>query len=75
MSEPTFNAGTLLLPGLAALVPVSNRLHNDASTNPAMDQVLKQDLAEVLAQTRPRIHQRHRHRGEPLGIINTQRYA
>jgi HK97 family phage major capsid protein len=49
-SEETFAEIPLLRPKqLAALVPVSNRLMRDASQSPAVDQVIRDDLAEVLA--------------------------
>jgi HK97 family phage major capsid protein len=49
-SEPTFDQDVLLQPKeLAALVPVSNRLLRDAVDTPALEGVLRADLAEVLA--------------------------
>jgi len=49
-SEPTFAENIVLRPkDLAALVPVSNRLLRDATEAPALDEVLRSDLAEVLA--------------------------
>jgi HK97 family phage major capsid protein len=50
VSEQTFAQAPLLRPKqLAALVPVSNRLLRDATQNPDADQVIREDLAEVLA--------------------------
>src|SRR4051794_28727095 len=49
-SEPTFAQTPLLVPKeLAALVPVANRLLRDAAESPDVEQVLRDDLAEVLA--------------------------
>lgn len=48
-SEPTFAEAAILSPrALTALVPVSNRLLEDAD-NPSVDEVIRTDLAEVLA--------------------------
>lgn len=50
VSEETFAQGVLLKPKeLAALVPVSNRLLRDAADSPDVEQVVRSDLAEVLA--------------------------
>jgi HK97 family phage major capsid protein len=52
VSEETFAQAVLLRPKeLAALVPVSNRLLRDAADNPSVEQVIRQDLAEVLARS------------------------
>lgn len=49
-SDMTFAQTPILAPkDLAALVPVSNRLLDDAATNPDLDAVLRADLAEVIA--------------------------
>ena len=49
-SEPTFAQAPLLVPKeLAALVPVSNRLLRDAAESPSVEQVLREDLAEILS--------------------------
>jgi HK97 family phage major capsid protein len=49
-SEETFALSVLLKPrALAALVPISKRLIDDAATNPSVEAVVRQDLAEVLA--------------------------
>jgi HK97 family phage major capsid protein len=50
VSEQTFAQAPLLAPKqLAALVPVSNRLLRDAQQSPDIEQVIRDDLAEVLA--------------------------
>lgn len=50
ISEETFAQEVLLRPvELAALVPISNRLLRDAASNPSAEQVIRTDLAEVLA--------------------------
>lgn len=49
-SEMTFTQVPILQPKeLAALVPVSNRLLDDARSNPSIENVLRRDLAEILA--------------------------
>lgn len=49
-SEETFSLSALLRPReLAALVPISNRLLRDAALNPDVEQVIREDIAEVLA--------------------------
>lgn len=49
-SEMTFAETPILEPkDLAAMVPVSNRLLRDATSNPDLDAVLRSDLAEVIA--------------------------
>ena len=50
VSEPTLAQAPLLQPKeLAALVPVSNRLLRDAAETPQLEQVLRDDLAELMA--------------------------
>jgi HK97 family phage major capsid protein len=50
VSEQEFAQAPLLRPKqLAALVPVSNRLLRDAAESPDADQVIREDMAEVLA--------------------------
>jgi HK97 family phage major capsid protein len=50
ISEETFAQEVLLAPkDLAALVPISNRLLRDADENPDAEQVIRADMAEVLA--------------------------
>jgi HK97 family phage major capsid protein len=50
VSEQTFAQSVLLRPkDLTALVPISNRLLKDAASNPSIEQVIRSDLAEVMA--------------------------
>jgi HK97 family phage major capsid protein len=73
VSEQTFAQTPLLTPKeLAALVPVSNRLLHDAAISPAVEQVLRQDLAEIMALRQDLAFiQGTGTGGEPLGIIHT----
>jgi HK97 family phage major capsid protein len=72
ISEQTFAQGPLLRPKqLAALVPVSNRLLRDADDNPAVEAVVRSDLAEVLALRADLAFLTGTGTGgEPLGIVN-----
>ena len=72
VSEQTFAQVALLRPReLAALVPISNRLLRDAD-NPAADEIIRTDLAEVLALRADLAFLRGTGAaGEPLGIRNT----
>jgi HK97 family phage major capsid protein len=50
VSEQTFVQSALLTPKeLAALIPVSDRLLRDAADNPSVEDIVRLDLAEVLA--------------------------
>jgi HK97 family phage major capsid protein len=71
-SEMTLAQQVLLRPReLAALIPVSNRLLRDASENPDIEQVLREDMAEVLALRADLAFLRGSGSGnEPLGIRN-----
>jgi HK97 family phage major capsid protein len=73
ISEQTFDQDVLLAPKeLAALVPVSNRLLRDAAENPDVEQVVRSDLAEVLALRADLAFLRGTgSAGEPLGITNS----
>ena len=70
-SEPTFAETALLAPkALTALVPISNRLLRDAD-NPSVEEVIRRDLAEVLALRADLAFLRGTGLGgEPLGIRN-----
>lgn len=70
-SEPTFAETAMLSPkALTALIPVSNRLLEDAD-NPSIDEVIRTDLAEVLALRADLAFLRGSGTGaEPLGIRN-----
>lgn len=72
ISEPTFAQTPLLTPKeLTALVPVSNRLLSDAAISPAVEQVLRQDLAEIMALRQDLAFiQGTGTGGEPLGLVN-----
>ena len=72
-SEETFALTPLLRPReLAALVPISNRLLRDAAANPDVEQVIRDDLAEVLALRSDLAFLRGTGTSnEPLGIRNT----
>jgi len=72
ISEPTFAQTPLLTPKeLAALVPVSNRLLRDAAISPAVEQVLREDLAEIMALRQDLAFiQGTGTGGEPRGIVN-----
>jgi HK97 family phage major capsid protein len=57
---------------LTALVPVSNRLLKDAATNPSIEQVIRADLAEVMALRADLAFLRGTGvGGEPTGIRNS----
>jgi len=73
VSEQTFAQAVLLRPReLAALVPVSNRLLRDAADNPAIEDVLRADLAEIIALREDLAFlQGTGTGGEPLGIRTT----
>jgi HK97 family phage major capsid protein len=73
VSEQTFVQSALLTPKeLAALVPVSDRLLRDADDNPSIEQIVRTDLAEVLALRGDLAFLRGTGTGgEPRGIRNT----
>lgn len=73
ISEQTFAQAVLLRPKeLAALVPVSNRLLRDAAENPDVEDVIRSDLAEVLALREDLTFLRGTGTGnEPTGVRNT----
>jgi HK97 family phage major capsid protein len=73
ISEQTFVQSALLTPKeLAALVPVSDRLLRDADDNPSIEQIVRTDLAEVLALRGDLAFLRGTGTGgEPRGIRNT----
>jgi HK97 family phage major capsid protein len=73
VSEQTFGQQVLLRPkDLAALVPASNRLLRDAADTPDLEQVIRGDIAEVLALREDLSYLRGvAAAGEPLGIRNT----
>jgi HK97 family phage major capsid protein len=72
VSEPTFAQIPLLIPKeLAALVPVSNRLLRDAAVSPSVEQVLREDLAQIMALRQDLAFiQGTGTGGEPLGLRN-----
>jgi HK97 family phage major capsid protein len=72
-SEETFGQAPLLRPtDLAALVPISNRLLRDAADSPDVEDVIRQDLAEVLALRQDLAFLRGTGTlGEPRGVRNT----
>jgi HK97 family phage major capsid protein len=72
VSEQTFAQTPLLTPKeLGALVPVSNRLLHDAAVSPSVEQVIREDLAEILALRQDLAFiQGTGTGGEPLGIVN-----
>jgi len=71
ISEPSFAENILLRPKeLAALVPISNRLLRDASESPDVEQVLREDLAEVLSLRADLAFIQGSGGAEPLGIRN-----
>jgi HK97 family phage major capsid protein len=71
-SEPTFAEAPLLRPReLAALVPVSNRLLRAAAEEPGIEEVLRSDLAEILALRADLAFLQGTGGIEPLGIRNT----
>jgi HK97 family phage major capsid protein len=50
VSEPVFQQDVLLRPkALGTVVPVSNRLREDAIENPELDEILRDELAEIMA--------------------------
>lgn len=57
---------------LAALVPISLRLLRDAATNPAVEEVVRRDLAEIMAlrQDLAFISGLGHAQGQPLGNLN-----
>jgi HK97 family phage major capsid protein len=73
ISEQTFVQSALLTPKeLAALVPVSDRLLRDADDNPSVEEIIRRDLAEVLALRADLAFLRGTGTGgEPRGIRNT----
>jgi HK97 family phage major capsid protein len=73
ISEQTFVQSALLTPKeLAALVPVSDRLLRDADDNPSVEEIVRRDLAEVLALRADLAFLRGTGTGgEPRGIRNT----
>jgi HK97 family phage major capsid protein len=73
VSEQTFVQSALLTPReLAALVPVSDRLLRDADDNPSVEEIVRRDLAEVLALRADLAFLRGTGTGrEPRGIRNT----
>lgn len=73
VSEQTFVQSALLTPKeLAALVPVSDRLLRDADDNPSVEDIVRRDLAEVLALRADLAFLRGTGAGgEPRGIRNT----
>jgi HK97 family phage major capsid protein len=73
VTEQTFAQSVLLRPrDLAALVPVSNRLLRDAASNPSVERIIRDDLAEVIALRADLAFLRGTGAaGEPLGIRNT----
>jgi HK97 family phage major capsid protein len=73
VSEMTFAQQALLRPKeLAALVPISNRLLRDAVDSPDVEQVIREDLAEVLAlRADLAFIEGTGTGGEPKGIRNT----
>jgi HK97 family phage major capsid protein len=72
VSEETFAQSVLLRPKeLAALVPISNRLLRDASGSPDIEQVLREDLAEIMSLRLDLSCIQGAGGVEPLGIRNT----
>lgn len=73
VSEQTFAVTALLRPrDLAAMVPVSLRLLRDAANNPSIEEIVRGDLAEVLALRADLAFIAGTGTNlEPLGIINT----
>jgi HK97 family phage major capsid protein len=72
-SEMVLSQTVLLEPrALAALVPASNKLLRNAARNPALDALLREDMAEVLSLRADLAFLRGTGTGEePLGIVNT----
>ncbi|MBA3364691.1 MAG: phage major capsid protein [Actinobacteria bacterium] len=72
VSEETFAQAAILRPrNLAALVPISNRLLRDADETPAVEDVIRRDLAEVLALRQDIAFLQGTGTGEePLGLRN-----
>ena len=72
-AEETFVQSALLTPKeLAALVPVSDRLLREADPNPSIEEIVRRDLAEVLALRADFAFLRGTGSGgEPRGIRNT----
>jgi HK97 family phage major capsid protein len=72
VSEPTFTAIPKLVPiELSALVPVSNRLLRDAQTNPAFEQVIRNDMAAAVSGRQDLAFLQGLGGGnEPLGVRN-----
>lgn len=71
VSEQTFSQSVLLRPkDLGALVPVSLRLLRDAADNPSVEDVVKRDLAEVMALKADLAFISGTGTGQPLGILN-----
>ncbi len=72
VSGETFTVALALRPkALAAMVPVSNRLLLDAQTDPSIEDVIRQDLAEVLALRQDLAFLQGVGTTEPLGLKNT----
>jgi HK97 family phage major capsid protein len=70
-SEQTFAESVLLRPKeLAALVPVSDRLLRDAADSPDVEEVVREDLAEVLGLRADLAFLRGTGTTEPLGVRN-----
>lgn len=70
-SEQTFAQAALLKPmDLDALVPVSLRLLKDAASNPSVENVIRSDLAEVIALRADLAFLQGVGTTEPLGIKN-----
>ncbi len=70
-SEQTFAETGLLSPKtLAALTPISTRLLRDASESPSVEQVIREDLAEVLALRQDLAFVQGPGGSEPLGFVN-----
>lgn len=71
VSEQTFAQAVLLEPKeLGALVPVSLRLLRDAAENPSVEDVVKADIAEVMALRADLAFIAGTGSGQPLGILS-----
>lgn len=72
-SEETFDQAPLLKPTeLGALVPISLRLLRDADDNPDVEDIIREDLAEVMALRQDLAFLRGTGTlGEPRGVLNT----